>query len=41
MLKAGKDELGSCEVDIVKIVGLTFKPRGIMNGRQALLMLFK
>lgn len=41
MLKAGKDELHSCEGDIVKIVGLTFKPRGIMPERQAFLMLLK
>lgn len=43
MLKAGEDELGSCEGDILKIVivGLTFKPRGIMPERQALSVLLK
>lgn len=41
MLKAGKDELGSGEGDIVKIAGLTFKPRGIMPERQTFLMLPK
>lgn len=43
MLKVGEDELGSCEGDILKIVivGLTVKPRGIVPGRQAFLMLLK
>lgn len=39
MLKAGEDELGSCEGDILKlvIVVLTFRPRGMMHWKAGIL----